>query len=303
VFWTCLELPTLKPVKYSVALSFPTPTFYYSTGGSPPFIPDDLSPNNTNEPYLDWLHFILNQTTIPQTITTSYGDDEQTVPQDYAKTVCNLFAQLGARGVSAIFSSGDFGVGGGDCQTNDGKNKTQFQPIFPASCPYVTSVGATQGVNEVATNFTGGGFSNYFTQPSYQKNAVSKFLTGLGSENKGLFNPNGRGFPDVAAQGLRFEIVTNGAVHSISGTSASAPTFAGVVALLNDARLANKKAPLGFLNPLLYSDGVNGLNDITSGNNPGCNTTGFTATAGWDPVTGLGTPNFGKLQGIVLQQR
>jgi tripeptidyl-peptidase-1 len=48
-------------------------------------------------------------------------------------------------------------------------------------------VGATQGVNEVATNFTGGGFSNYFTQPDYQKNAVSKFLTGIGSQNKGLF--------------------------------------------------------------------------------------------------------------------
>lgn len=57
---------------------------YYSTGGSPPFVPDSETPTNTNEPYLDWLDFILNQTTVPQTFSTSYGDDEQTVPLDFA---------------------------------------------------------------------------------------------------------------------------------------------------------------------------------------------------------------------------
>ena len=87
-----------------------------------------------NEPYLDWLSFILKQDTIPQTISTSYGDDEQTVPPDYAASVCNLFAQLGSRGVSVLFSSGDFGVGGGSCRTNDGTNQVKFIPIFPASC-------------------------------------------------------------------------------------------------------------------------------------------------------------------------
>lgn len=63
--------------------------------------------------------------------TTSYGDDEQTVPFDYATTVCNLFAQLGARGSSIFFSSGDDGVGAGDCLTNDGKKIKRFQPNFP----------------------------------------------------------------------------------------------------------------------------------------------------------------------------
>lgn len=52
---------------------------FYSTGGSPPFTPDSQTPTNTNEPYLDWLNFILAQSTIPQVITTSYGDDEQSV--------------------------------------------------------------------------------------------------------------------------------------------------------------------------------------------------------------------------------
>jgi len=83
---------------------------------------------------LDWLNFVLNGSSIPQTISTSYGDDEQTVPEDYATTVCYLFAQLGARGSSILFSSGDSGVGDGDCKTNDGTNKVNFVPKFPASC-------------------------------------------------------------------------------------------------------------------------------------------------------------------------
>jgi tripeptidyl-peptidase-1 len=76
-------------------------------------------------------------------------------------------------------------------------------------------------------------------------------------------------------------------------------TVAGVVSLLNDFRLSQGLSSLGFLNPLLYSTGLSGLNDITSGSNPGCGTNGFTARAGWDPVTGLGTLDFGKLQALI----
>ncbi|KAI8969372.1 subtilisin-like protein [Trametes punicea] len=287
-------------IQYTEGISFPTPNTYYSTGGSPPFIPDDQTPTNTNEPYLDWLNFILAQDSIPQTFTTSYGDDEQTVPFDYATTVCNLFAQLGARGSSIMFSSGDSGVGGGDCLTNDGTNTRRFQPNFPASCPFVTTVGGTTRVNpEVAVSFSGGGFSNYFAQPSYQSDAVSAFLTKNGKTNAGLFNTSGRAYPDVAAQAENFQVVIGGRVENVAGTSASSPTFAGVVSLLNDFRLSRGQAPLGFLNPLLYSTGAAGFNDITSGSNPGCDTNGFTAGAGWDPVTGLGTPDFGKLQALM----
>jgi tripeptidyl-peptidase I len=121
-------------IQYAESISFPTPNIYYSTGGSPPFIPDSITPSNTNEPYLDWLNFVLEQETIPQTISTSYGDDEQTVPPDYAASVCDLFVQLGSRGVSVLFSSGDFGVGGGSCVANDGSNHVKFIPVFPASC-------------------------------------------------------------------------------------------------------------------------------------------------------------------------
>jgi tripeptidyl-peptidase I len=82
-------------------------------------------------------------------------------------------------------------------------------------------------------------------------------------------------YPDVSAQSLRFLVYYQGNTALISGTSAAAPTFAAVVALLNDAMLSAGKPPLGFLNPLLYGAGAAGLNDITTGNNIGCGTRGF----------------------------
>ena len=71
------------------------------------------------------------------------------------------------------------------------------------------------------------------------------------------------------------------------GTSASTPIFASIVNRINDYRLHEGKNPIGFINPALYSNpGM--LNDITNGTNPGCDTVGFSAVEGWDPVTGLG---------------
>ncbi|KAF7422972.1 hypothetical protein PC9H_011136 [Pleurotus ostreatus] len=285
-------------IQYAVSISYPTPNIYYSVGGSPPFIPDSRTVKNTNEPYLEWLHWILalKDEEIPKTITTSYGDDEQTVPYDYQITVCNLFAQLGARGVSILFSSGDVGVGGGDCMTNDGSNKKRFQPGFPGTCPFVTTVGSTTHIPERVVNFSSGGFSNTFPRPSYQDAAVSTYLQAIGGMYSGLYNASGRGVPDIAAQGTRFKVILGGETKAIGGTSASTPVVAAMIALINDYRLANKKPTLGFLNPMLYSENVTRvLNDVTEGSNPGCGTTGFPAREGWDPATGLGTPDFLRL--------
>lgn len=58
-----------------MGINYPTKAIFYSTGGSPPYTPDGNTPSNTNEPYLDWLNYITNQTTIPATFSTSYGDD------------------------------------------------------------------------------------------------------------------------------------------------------------------------------------------------------------------------------------
>ncbi|KAJ3879566.1 peptidase S8/S53 domain-containing protein [Lentinula edodes] len=143
-----------------------------------------------------------------------------------------------------------------------------------------------------------------FDRPWYQDRAVNEFLETLGEHTySDLFNRFGRAYPDVSAQGVNFRVFIGGNPYLISGTSASSPTFAGIVALLNDARLHAGLPPLGFLNPLLYKRGAEALNDVTVGNNPGCGTNGFNATEGWDPVSGLGTPNFEKLKKIVLESQ
>jgi tripeptidyl-peptidase-1 len=138
------DLEANLDIQYAASLGFKQDIVYYSTGGLGQLIPDLDQPDtnsNGNEPYLDFLEYILglDDHELPQTITTSYGENEQSVPEAYSRKVCNMFGELGMRGVSVVFSSGDTGVGSA-CQTNDGKNTTRFNPVFPAACPYVTSV-------------------------------------------------------------------------------------------------------------------------------------------------------------------
>ncbi|KAK6534134.1 hypothetical protein TWF281_005472 [Arthrobotrys megalospora] len=290
-------------IQYTVSASNPIPNIYYSTAGRPPVV--DLDPN-TNEPYLEWLEYMLklSDEDMPQTITTSYGDNEHTVPQSYAIKVCNMIAQLGARGVSVLFSSGDSGPGD-DCTSKDGKKR--FVPTFPATCPYVTSVGGTVGVQpEKAVSFSSGGFSNYFSRPDYQNSAVSSYLSSQADATtfKNYYNASGRAFPDISAQGSRFHVFVGGYDQLVSGTSASSPAFAAVISLVNNYRISNGGQPLGFLNPWLYTIATEkkGIVDITSGTSRGCTGSilgaGWKATTGWDPVTGLGTPDFSVLQNL-----
>ncbi|KZV93723.1 subtilisin-like protein [Exidia glandulosa HHB12029] len=231
---------------------------------------------------------ILAADTVPLVLSTSYGLGEEQMSPDLGNEMCDAYMQLGARGTSIIFSSGDSGVGSGDC--------TNFMPIFPSGCPYVTSVGATDGIiPETVAGFSSGGFSNIFPVPDFQKDAVQGYLNSLGGTYQGLFNAGGRAFPDVAAQGTKIATVNAGQFGQTGGTSASAPIFASTIAFLNDELLAAGKNPLGWLNPFLYANG-GAFNDVTSGSNPGCNTNGFDAAQGWDPATGLGTPNYGALR-------
>ncbi|KJA14174.1 hypothetical protein HYPSUDRAFT_80924 [Hypholoma sublateritium FD-334 SS-4] len=249
--------------------------------------------------FLDIINFLLGEAAPPQVLTTSYGQNEDTISSALAVQLCNAYMQLGARGVSILFASGDGGVAGSQTTTCS----KSFLPTFPSGCPFMTSVGATTGNTETAATFSSGGFSNIFARPSYQTANVATFLTALGKTNAGKFNTTGRGFPDVSAQGENVQIVVDTKTGSVAGTSCSSPIFASVISLLNDRLIAAGKSPLGFLNPFLYSAaGAAALNDITTahrycfrGDNPGCGTNGFPARAGWDPVTGLGTPNFSKL--------
>ncbi|KAH6660927.1 peptidase S8/S53 domain-containing protein [Truncatella angustata] len=286
-------------VQYARAITKQIPNVFYSVGGRPPI---SGGGTNTNEPYLEFLEYLqgLDDTNLPNTLSISYGDDESTVPLSYADNVCNLFSQLGARGVSILASSGDSSVGT-TCKLN---GKTQFTTAFPAACPWITSVGGTQGTaTEQAWTSGGAGFSEVFGQPSYQTAAVQKWISSNKDGVSAYFNASGRAYPDVAAQATNVRIVVNGAVTTVAGTSCSSPIFAGVIQLINSERLAGGKSPLGFLNPWLYSNASSGFNDIATGKSTGCRSVitggaGFSAISGWDPATGWGTPDYAKLLAI-----
>ena len=247
-------------------------------------------------------------------ISTSYGYNEADLTAAYEQRQCNEYMKLGLGGTSFLYSSGDFGVAGngGACidpvtkQYNDGKSGI-FNPSFPGTCPYITSVGATQIVPGASVTqpeeacetviFSGGGFSNVFPLPSYQAAAVKSFFANhpppYGADR---FNNSQqtRGFPDISANGANYVVAIDGQFALVYGTSASSPTVGAILTLINEGRFAAGKGPIGFINPTLYAN-PGTLNDITQGGNQGCGTPGFTSVQGWDPVTGLGTPNFPKL--------
>lgn len=150
--------------------------------------------------------------------------------------------------------------------------------------------------------YSGGGFSNVFPLPSYQSAAVKGwFQNHPPPYSAALFNNSQatRGFPDISANGANFIIVVQGVSSLVFGTSASAPVLGSLFTLINQARLNAGKSAIGFINPVLYAN-PSAMNDITLGGNQGCGTPGFSSATGWDPVTGLGTPNFSKLQAAFM---
>lgn len=317
--------------QFLAAVTKNLPLKQFITGGSPPFVPNLRITNastNSNEPYLDFYETLLatDDEGVPQVLSSSYGDDEQTVPVEYAKRVCNLIGMMGLRGVTVLESSGDAGVGA-PCRANDGSGRVEFTPTFPGTCPYLTAVGGTQAwAPEVAWVGSAGGFSNYFERAWYQKAAVKTYLKeAIPAEVKayykrgGFVDFGGRGFPDISAHSLEpwYQFVNAGRPRRTGGTSAAAPVVAGIIGLLNDARLRAGQPTMGFLNPWLYARGVDGLLDVAEGKAEGCGGidlqsgnpvpgagvipwASWNATKGWDPVTGLGLPDFEALRQIAV---
>jgi tripeptidyl-peptidase-1 len=120
--------------------------------------------------------------------------------------------------VSVVVAAGNRGPGRG-CMSNDGKNTTKFIPNFPPACPYVTVVGGTDNyASESALSASSGGFSEYWSRPSWQDSAVKPYLKKYGKEWKGYFNPDGRAYPDVAALATNYQVMSHDVVESVNGT-------------------------------------------------------------------------------------
>jgi tripeptidyl-peptidase-1 len=264
------------------------------------------------DPFLAWVQALANTANAPQVHSISYGGYEDNSNNDM--TVFNTEVQkLGLRGITVLVSSGDDGAANFAARTN--ASYCGYYASFPASSPYVTAVGATQGPESgkaevVCSSQTGGvitsggGFSSVFARPAYQNTHVSEYFSKVGTAPQSGYNANGRGYPDVAVLGYNYALAIGAQWVHESGTSASAPVFAGMITLINDARLAQGKAPLGFLNQVLYKLPASTFNDVTVGNNKCtvqvCCSEGFYAAAGWDPVTGLGTPKFQELKNALV---
>nr|KAF6325905.1 tripeptidyl peptidase 1 [Myotis myotis] len=280
-------------VEYLMSAGANISTWVYSNPGR----------HESQEPFLQWLLLLSNESALPPVHTASYGDDEDSLSSAYIQRVNTEFMKAAARGLTLLFASGDSGAG---CWSTSGRH--QFRPSFPASSPYVTTVGGTSFKNpfrvtsEVVDYISGGGFSNVFPRPSYQEEAVAKFLSSSPQlPPSSYFNASGRAYPDVAALSDGYWVVSNRVpIPWVSGTSASTPVFGGILSLINEHRILNGRPPLGFLNPRLYQQHGAGLFDVTRGCHESClneevQGQGFCSGPGWDPVTGWGTPNFPAL--------
>ena len=255
------------------------------------FISISTYSNGKQEDFLSWIVNQVNTTDSPWVHSASYGDVEGSIDSDYIQRVDNEFMKFGVSGRTVLFASGDSGV---ECK------RGKFTPNWPASSPYVTTVGGTTSLTRVWSS-GGGGFSNVFAMPDYQKQVVEAYLKSGDAPSTKMFNSSGRAYPDVSAFSTDFVIIDDGMGVPVDGTSCAAPTFAGIVSSLNDVRLNNGKKTLGFLNPLLYQSFMgNGFFDVTEGSNGnGFICEGFKATKGWDPASGWGNPNFGILKSLV----
>ncbi|KAJ7189161.1 family S53 protease [Mycena filopes] len=269
------------------------------TNGVPvTFISTGTLPNDLLVEMLDQANFLVSMEHPPQTIVNTETPQLESLLSSpaIAVSMCNAYTQLAARGVSYIVQTNLFGAGSVPIE-----NCKSFDASFPATCPFVTAVGATEFANdepeEVASQFSGGGFSILFPRPKYQDAAVSGYLKKTGNTHATAFNVSGRAIPDVAALFDVTWIVEGEVIDFFESVEYSADIFASIVALLNNERITAGKPGLGFLNPLIYANG-DAFKDMTTGSNPGCNTPGFNSTVGWDPVTGFGSPSYPKLKVI-----
>jgi kumamolisin len=245
---------------------------------------------NTDQGFVDAILDAAHDTTRkPSVISISWGGPEDSWTAQSQAAMNQALQDCAALGVTVTVASGDNG-------SSDGVQDGKLHVDFPASSPYALACGGTtlraggssiqsETVwNETAQNegASGGGVSTVFPIPSYQASA------------KVPVNPQtsfaGRGVPDVAGDAdpvTGYQVEVDGQATVVGGTSAVAPLWAGLVALLNQ----KLGTPVGFLNPALYAAQQGITNDVTSGNNDDANLGSYTAGPGWDPCTGLGSPN------------
>jgi kumamolisin len=243
---------------------------------------------------------------VPSIISISYGwgPDAPAAaafsPSEYTQLDA-LFQDAANLTITVLVSSGDSGA--------FIMNKTQAQVSYPASEPWVTACGGTTVGNIQGASFeefawndlsdggshapgaTGGGISDRFAAPAFQKNAALP--------RNIVSKKTGRGIPDVAgnaSENSGYIQYIQGQRGPVGGTSAVAPLYAGLIARIN----ANLGRSVGFINPHIYAAAGGAFRDIAGPAGPANNSygrvVGYPVTVGWDGCTGLGS-----VKGLALQ--
>jgi kumamolisin len=246
---------------------------------------------NTDQGFLDAITTAIHDTANePSVISISWGGPESSWTQQSMQSYDQAFQDAATLGVTVCVAAGDNG-------STDGVSDGQQHVDFPASSPHVLACGGTKLLSnsgaiasETVWNdgpgqgATGGGISEVFTLPAFQSSAGVPV-----SVNPSHFA--GRGVPDVSGDAdpvTGYQTLVDGQTGVVGGTSAVAPLWAALVALMNQ----QIGRSLGYLNPAIYplSASSGAFNDITSGNNGA-----YSAGPGWDACTGLGSPNGANL--------
>jgi kumamolisin len=235
---------------------------------------------NTDQGFIDAITTAVHDTTNkPSVLSISWGGPESSWAQSSITALDNACQSAGALGVTITVASGDSG-------SSDGTSGTVVD--FPASSPHVLACGGTELFGSGSTiteevvwddqpqgGASGGGFSTTFPVPTWQTSALPS-------------GSSGRGVPDVsgdASPESGYNVVVDGQQEVVGGTSAVAPLYAGLIALINQQLAQQGAASAGFINPTLYEN-PNAFHDITQGNNGS-----YSAGPGWDACTGLGSPD------------
>jgi len=254
----------------------------------------------------------------PRVFSFSFGDPETERDDDLPDTN-KEFAKSVAKGITLVAASGDEGAW---------KKGSKYVVSFPPSSPYILGVGSTSlktngnmksGEVAVKEGWSGGGFSSAFSVPTWQSSFTKAYLASGAKFPSSGFTKTGRGVPDIAVLGTDWAVIYKGGQNpstsnagntwaAADGTSCSGPFVASLVARLNAARLARGQGTMGYMHQWLYSKvsaSSGAVYDVTEGSNKAHPNNalagmGFSAAKGWDPVTGLGTPDYKRLEALAI---